>query len=337
MNNDPDQVEAVAKPSFWRRYGWSVLLVGCVCGVAVLCTPIVRDWWQGWFYSPEAEVVEMRAELDLTARGNRIFNATHPALEDSEVFNQVCNSHNADITLLGCYTEGKIYVYEIKEDQLRAANKVTMAHEFLHAVWERLSAWERNQVEGWLNEVYEGRKEWFDGELETYDDADRLEEIYARAGTKLEDLPDDLERHYAKYFRERVRIVAYYQEYEAPFLELRLKLEELVAQIEQAKIEIDRERAEYMDGVQQLDEKITWFNQCAATAGCFQSQAEFARQRSELLAERTSLEEVRTRLNEKIIDNNTKIEEYRAIQQSLGRLNDAMNSNIELLEEAQDI
>ena len=131
--------------------------------------------------------------------------------------------------------------------------------------------------------------------------------------------------------------MAYYQEYEAPFLELRLKLEELVAQIEQAKIEIDRERAEYMDGVQQLDEKITRFNQCAATAGCFQSQAEFARQRSELLAERKSLEEVRTRLNEKIIDNNTKIEEYRAIQHSLGRLNDAMNSNIELLEEAQDI
>ncbi len=337
MNNDADRAEVAAKPSFWRRYGWSVLLVACVCGVAVLCMPILRDWWQGWFYSPAEEVMLVRDELNLTSRGMRIFNASHPSLEDSEKFNQVCNSHNADISLLGCYTEGKIYVYEIKEEQLRAANKVTMAHEFLHAVWERLPGWERSKVERWLGEVYNERREWFDEELETYDETDRLEEVYARAGTKLETLPEDLEQHYAKYFRERGQIVAYYQEYEMPFLELKLQLQEAVAQIEQTKTEIDQEREKYLAGVQELDEKITQFNHCAAIAGCFRSESEFARRRSELLTERTGLEEVRTKLNEKIIDNNTKIEEYRKMQQSLGRLNDAMNSNVELVEEAQGI
>jgi len=335
MNDETDQ--EVVRRLGWRRRGWIVLLAVVLTIGAMFCLPVARDLWRGWMYQPTAEVVEMRENLDLTSKGERIFNAVHPTLEESEVFNQVCNSHNVDISLLGCYTEGKIYVYEIQEEQLATANKVTMAHELLHAAWERMYSWERDQVQTWLEEVYNERREWFDGELETYNESDRIEEIYARAGTKLEELPSDLENHYAKYFRDRAKIVTYYREYEMPFLELKLRLEELVAEVEKTKAEIDQERDEYMAGVNKLDEEISEFNNCAGTVGCFASQTEFARRRNNLLAERTVLEEKRVALNQKITENNARIEEYRKIQQSLGRLNDAMNSNVELVEETQGI
>lgn len=78
-----------------------------------------------------------------------------------------------------------------------------------------------------------------------------------------------------------------------------------------------------------LDKRIDIFNECADRAGCFQSQAEFMRQRNELLAEKEELERMRTGLNTKITENNQRIVVYREKQAALGKLGDALNSNIE--------
>lgn len=172
----------------------------------------------------------------------------------------------------------------------------------------------------------------FDDELEIYDDADRIEEMYTRAGTKLAELPAELEQHYAKYFRNRAVIVQFYQDYEAPFLVLQLEMEELAEQINVIGEQIEAERKTYMQDLEDLDARIDKFNTCAETAGCFTTEAEFARQRQALLAERTNLENVRADLNAKIAENNQRIQDYRERQLQLGELNDAMNSNIELME-----
>ena len=209
---------------------------------------------------------------------------------------------------------------------------MTAAHELLHAVWERMGESERRQVSGWLDQVYNERREWFEGELEVYDAEDRREEIYARAGTKLADLPDELENHYAKYFQNRAVIVQFYQDYEAPSLALQLEMEELFDQIQAVSEEVELGRETYLRDLEKLDAKIDQFNACAETAGCFVSQAEFTRQRQALLAEREHLEAVRAELNGKIAQNNQRIQDYRERQLQLGELNNAMNSNIELLE-----
>lgn len=324
MNNKPK--------SFWQRYAWAGVVVLCLATYVVLQSSWLMDTLKAWGYEPAEKVVAIESDLQLTAAGRRIFAATRPTVEGSREFNEHCDSHDAEISLLGCYIDGRIYIYEIELAQLASANKVTAAHELLHAVWERMGESERRQVSGWLDQVYNERREWFEGELEVYDAEDRREEIYARAGTKLADLPDELENHYAKYFQNRAVIVQFYQDYEAPFLALQLEMEELFDQIQAVSEEVELGRETYLRDLEKLDAKIDQFNACAETAGCFASQAEFTRQRQALLAEREHLEAVRAELNGKIAQNNQRIQDYRERQLQLGELNNAMNSNIELLE-----
>lgn len=323
----------MSKPkTFWQKYCWVAVVALCVATYAVLQLPWLLDTLKGFGYEPTENVARLEADLELTASGRRIFAATRPTVEGSAEFNEHCQSYDAEVSLLGCYTDGRIYIYEITLAQLASANKVTAAHELLHAVWERMSTSERRQVSEWLQQVYRERSEWFDDELEVYDEDERIEEMYTRAGTKLADLPEELEKHYAKYFQNRAQIVQYYQDYEAPFLALQLEMEELAEKIETTAQEIDRERAEYLTDVSNLDVRIDQFNLCAETVGCFSTEAEFNQRRNALVAERTNLENVRTALNAKIAENNQRVEDYLERQAELGRLSQAMNSNIQLVE-----
>lgn len=317
------------KKSFWQTNYWIAIVVVVIVSGWVMRQPIVWDFWMGLGYEPSLQAGEIRDDLDLTDKGRRIFAATRPEVEASENFNEHCDSYDTDISLLGCYTEGRIYVYDITMEEIAASKKVTMAHELLHAVWERMGEWERSGVEELLNEVYQENREWFDEELEPYDDDEWIEEIYTRAATKLEDLPEELEKHYAKIFRNREKVVEFYQEYEAPFVRLREEIEELEEKIENMRREIEWDKTMYAEDVEELDAKIDRFNACADTAGCFNSQAEFTRQRNALVAEKEKLETRRSELNEKIAENNQRIVDYREKQATLGKLGDAMNSNIE--------
>lgn len=317
------------KKSFWQTNYWIAIVVVVIVSGWVMRQPIVWDFWMGLGYEPSLQAGEIRDDLDLTDKGKRIFAATRPEVEESENFNEHCDSHDTDISLLGCYTEGRIYVYDITVNEIEAAKKVTMAHELLHAVWERMSEWERGDVEGMLEEVYTLNRAWFEEELAAYPEDEWMEEVYTRAGTKLEELPEELEAHYAKIFKDRKKIVGFYQEYEAPFVRLREEIEELEEKIEEARREIEWEKVVYVEGVSELDVKIDRFNACAEEAGCFSSQAEFTRQRNALVAEKERLETMRTELNEKIAENNQRIVDYRDKQTALGKLGDAMNSNIE--------
>lgn len=328
MNNPEER----PRKSFLQKYYgvfvgiFAALLIWTVCGNSL------QDFWLGLGYEPSSKEVAIRDDLELTGRGERIFNATKMQLEDSNSFNQHCESHSKEISLLGCYTDGKIYVYEITNQQLIAANRVTAAHELLHAAWERMNFWERDELEDLLEAVYRENQDWFEKELEYYDEAERLEEVYTRAGTKLSDLPEELEEHYAKFFRNRGKIVQFYQEYEAPFLVLQLELEELAEKIEQVSKEIEAEREVYYNEVEALNQEIMAFNNCAGVAGCFSSEGEFTARRKAIVTRQEQIEASREKLNQKITENNERIVTYRERQAELGDLNDAMNSNIELIE-----
>lgn len=325
----------VRKKSFWQTNYWIIIVVVVTLSGWAIRQPIIQDFWLGLGYEPNEKTAEIQDELELTSRGKRIFAATQPTVEANVEFNEHCNSHDVDISLLGCYTDGKIYVYDITLEQIEAANKVTMAHELLHAVWERMYEWEKDDIVELLEKVYAENKEWFSEELEPYRESEWIEEMYTRAGTKLEDLPEELEKHYAKIFQNRQKIVEYYKTYEAPFVALQEEIEELEKRINEVGDEIERERKTYLMRIDTLDMEIDSFNRCADIAGCFRSEAEFSRKRNALLAEREALEQMRGELNAKITENNKRIEEYREKQGALGELSDAMNSNVELIKERE--
>lgn len=299
----------------------------------VLTSGLVSDWWRTLWYRPTAMVSAIEDELELTTKGWRIFASTQPVVEASEDFNYHCHSYDDEVSVIGCYVGGRIYIYEITLNELEAANTVTAAHELLHAAWERLPNLTKKRLTPILEQVYRGHREWFDEELETYDDDERIEEIYTRAGTKLAELPEKLERHYAEYFRNRQQIVAYYEAYEQPFKVLQDELDELETRILAEKAQLATERRQYEQRLMILDTKIDQFNACAEQAGCFQTDAEFQSQRQVLAGTQQELEKVRDDLNERISENNDRIAEYAEKSLQLGELHNSMNSNLTKAEE----
>ncbi len=323
------------KKSFWQSKAWFLLATVIIVVGWASQQVVVQDFWRGMGYKPEGKMQEIEAALELTGRGRQIFAASWPAIGPNVEFNDHCNSHNGDVSLLGCYTGGRIYVYEVELEELETGNIVTTAHELLHAVWERMSERERGEVRGWLDKLYAEKKEWFDKELEVYTEGERVEEMYARVGTKLAELPEEAEANYSKFFQNRGRIVEYYERYEAPFLELKAEMEELLLKIENVRAEIDQGKEEYSAKVKELEGKIETFNRCAETVGCFRNEVEFSARRQALVAETGALDGLREELNKEIEENNRRIDQYRELQAGLGRLNDAVNSNIELIEKTR--
>lgn len=290
--------------------------------------PLVQDTWRGLWYEPDEKVQAIEDDLELTGTGKRIFAATHPALEDKDSFNEHCESYNREVSLLGCYVDGEIHVYEVTRENLTDSNKVTMAHELLHAAWERTNANEKEEIKELLEGVRQENEEWFEEELKAYTDESKMEEIWTRAGTKLRDLPEELEKAYGKYFQDRARIVGFYESYQAPFKELQARNEKLKTEILTTKDQIATEREGYLAAMAELDMAIDSFNACADETGCF-TTSEFQRERERLVTERERLEQVREELNARIDENNAKVVEYQENQLALGELVDAMNSKVE--------
>ncbi len=324
--------QAIEKERRGAEKFWTVFAIVAVVGACfAVQQPVVQDIWKGWGYEPSAEMAAIQESLILTGTGERIFKATQPALEDKTAFNEHCETRDDDISLLGCYTNGRIYVYGIQNEELKLANNVTTAHELLHAAWERMGERERAEVSDLLRQVQAENAEWFREELEAYEDTEKLEEVYTRAATKLRNLPEKLEEHYRKYFAERQKIVEYHEKYQEPFNKLQKELQELETKIMTESEAIKARRTEYDAKLAALDGQIDEFNRCANAAGCFTSEAEFNRRRGNLLAEQSEVEEMRSSINQQIDDNNARIEQYNTLQGEMGELNDAMNSHTEKL------
>jgi len=309
----------------------AIIILFMTLGWVVLSSWPVQDFWHSLGYEPTAAVQEIYDELELTEQGRSIFKGVRPVLEGSEPFNAHCDSHDLEVALLGCYAGGQIYVYEITNSELVDANKVTMAHELLHAAWLRMNDRERQRVIELMDQVAEANtEEWQKEELEAYAEKEPevlIEEKYTRIGTKVRDLPEELEQHYAKYFQNRTKIVGFYENYQAPFKKLRTETDQLESEILAERETISTDRARYETELGNLNQAIQKFNHCADTAGCFTSDASFQIQKSALTARQTSLENERVTLNDRIDQTNAKLIKYQQNLRTLGELNDAMNSN----------
>ncbi len=302
----------------------SLVLLGVY---AVAQTTLVRDTLKSMQYQESDEIRTLRQDLALTSKGRRIFLATQPALESATSFNEHCQNEKMEVALLGCYVNDRIYIYEVTREDLKDSNKVTAAHELLHAAWKRMNNGEREKVKGWLEEVSQQQAEWAAEELRLYADEAKLEELYTRVGTKLREIPNGLEEHYKEYFEDRLVIVDFYENYQAPFDKLKQKNEEIKEELDKLQEELAQGQKAYQTRISALEQAIEEFNACAAQAGCFVDEADFRAKRAQLEAERVSLDEMRESLNKEIERNNNLVEEYKMNQKDLGELGDALNSH----------
>ena len=305
--------------------GVLVIAVLAMLGVWLANSQGVRDYLLAMGYEPSGEVAEIEKNLDLTDTAKGVFNASRPELEGRDDFNYYCSSHDDKVSVLGCYAGGKIYLYDIEASELNGVKESTLAHELLHAVWARLSEAEKTDLSGPLMKLYNENAD-LSKDLEIYDEKNRLDELHSRAATQIVDLPNELETHYAKYFKNQDAVVKYYQQYNSKFEALNNELKRLENEMAGINDEIERKTDEYKTRSGALNKEIEGFNDCANTAGCF-SASEFYSKRAELVAEQEAVASLYDEIDALVKSYNAKVSEYNNNILRTQNLQNSMNSN----------
>jgi len=217
----------------------AVLLVTLLLGLwAFNNTREIRDWWTLRFYDPPAEIANLADRSYLSNDGRRLFYASQPEINSRDDFNLNCPFIDRSL-VLGCYSHDRIYVFKVEDDRLAGIEEVTAAHELLHAVYARLSSGERERLNRLTDEALKTvDNERFLKAVEGYreDDPGALpNELHSLLGSEIRSLPVELEEHYAKYFTDRLQLVALAESYEEVFTMINDRLAGLESQLTQLR------------------------------------------------------------------------------------------------------
>jgi hypothetical protein len=207
----------------------------------------VQDSFAARGYQRSELVNSAAQDLSLTKYGNQLVNASRTEILDANNFNLACdnNGEKEDSYLLGCYWNRRIYVYDIKNDDLVGADEVTLAHEVLHAGYERLSSSQRAKINKLIKEQLEAGVDEISSEhLDVYRNQNLpddlfLDEAHAILGTEQLNLSPELSEYYSKYFQDRSRVVKLNSSYAKVFKDIENQLSQYKTQLDQYSAELD--------------------------------------------------------------------------------------------------
>lgn len=289
----------------------------------------VQDLVDVWRYQPSSEVAALGSAITLTPKGEFIFYASHPEINEADDFNANCPQREVNNPILGCYDGRFIYVYNVAEIDLAGIQEVTAAHELLHAVWLRMSTADRERVGQLLTQAYNEMTDTSFRERMAYYERNEpgqlVNELHSIIGTEYATLSPELEAHYAQYMDDRSRVVAYHQQYASVFASLQAQVSTLYTQLTTLGKSIDAERSAYVSQSAQLTTDIESFN-TRASQGAFSTQAQFYSERSALLQRSATLEAQRQSLNSEIAVYNQTYQEYQNVAGRIQQLNSSINS-----------
>jgi len=282
----------------------------------------IADFVAAQQFEPNAALQGVMDKLALSADGDLIFQASQPTLESSQLFSEQCAAviHRESDKVVGCFTGQRIHLFEVTDERLNGMVEVTAAHELLHAAYARLSDAERQQLNTELWSEYE-RLSASQPELvermkvyaDLSDDA-FVNELHSVLGTEVDDLSDALERHYARYFSDRSRVLALFESYSSAFRAIDSERTALTEELQAMGTEIDQRGAAYEQALAAYNEDVSSLiarnerYEFSSNPGLFYSL------RDELNQRRGSLEQERNALN-------TLVDEFNAKRARLLELN----------------
>lgn len=306
----------------------SVLVFG-FAGWLFLNRQYAMDQVSVWAYDAPASVKVIEERVGFSNKGAFYFRATQPEVAEAETFNQDCPRQEPGSPILGCYNEGRIYIYDISNDQLDGIEEVTAAHEMLHAVWERMSSSEQQRVGSLLRAAY--------GKLADPDLKERMDyyartepgefenELHSIIGTEVPTVGSELEQYYAQYFTDRQKILELHAKYDTVFKSFYARSEALYAELNALAKSVESRTTQYNTDIAQLSADIDAFN-ARANNGGFTSAAQFNSERAALVARSNQLESDRDVINAEISSYNTKYEEYQSLSVQIEALNSSIDS-----------
>ncbi len=293
------------------------------------------DFIKAGLYQPNEEMSDLISNLELTSRGERILKATKPSLDSKELFNEKCDSHKAEIYVLGCYLTGddQIHLYDVDETELSGVKESTAAHELLHAVYLRLPFWEKDSLNQKLQSVYDSLAEDDDikTSLKLYSDNDFYDELHSRLGTEIKDLPYELEKHYEAIFKNQDMVVDYYEKYSGTFKKYEKETEALGKRLETMQTEIDEEERRLAELSKDLNKRIENYNS-RVSSHSYTDVRTIRAEGDSLQAEVNSINAAYDALNQKIDEYNNLIVEYNNSVIRTNQIFNSINSNSEQFE-----
>jgi hypothetical protein len=305
-----------------------LLLAGA--GFLLMNQQYVRDQVSVWNYTPTSSVAAISTRVDFSEQGKFYFYTTHPEIDGSEEFNADCPRQEVGNPILGCYSAGRIFIYDVTNPDLDGIEEVTAAHEMLHSAWERMSADDQAKIGLLLRADYQRIQE--DTELKNrMDYYQRTEpgqfenELHSILGTEVAGLQPELEMYYKKYFNDRQKVIALHDKYDTLFKEVKAKSDALYNELTDLGKSIDARSTQYEADSGQLSAAIQSFNQ-RATNGEFSSISQFDTERAALVARTNKLDAERRSITAEIATYNTKYESYQKLASQIEVLNTSIDS-----------
>lgn len=290
----------------------------------------IQDWLTVQNFTPSSQMKDIVERTKLTDKGEFYLYASRGELNEKSAFNTHCSRRIEKTAVLGCYANGRIYIYNIADERLDGVREVTTAHEMLHAAYDRLSQDEKNRV----NRLIESQTATINDDkladrlalYEQTEPGERLNELHSIIGTEITDISPELRSYYEQYFEDRNAIVALSNAYDSVFRNLESQQQELIAELETSAQSINQAMEQYKDDSTQLAADIQSFNN-RAQSGDFESQVEFTRERAALLTQQTQLESDRAAINERIEQFNSQKAELEKVNITAQELQRSIDSN----------
>ncbi len=253
-----------------RKLSWGLARAAVVVLLAVAIIMVwtqrqfIHDWYVVQSYQPTQEVEAIADRLALTDKGKFLLRSGTPALYQAHEFNEWCERREPTGAILGCYANGRIYLFAIANKELYGIKEVTAAHEMLHAAWERLSDAEHQRLGGLLDAAYQKVKtSELEARIAYYERTTPTEvhnELHSILGTEATMLSPELEQYYSRYFHERGTVVALHESYSNVFRAIEERTEKLHADVERASASINADVAAYNSAMTQLNAAIAAHN-----------------------------------------------------------------------------
>ena len=308
----------------------TIILV-VTAALAVANKQLVIDQITVWQYKPSSKITNLSVRTGMNGYGKFLYYASQPKLDGTQLFNSECNLKENATAVLGCYTNGHIYIYDVTDPQLDGIREVTAAHETMHAAYERLSGSEKIKVDGMIEAEYEKIKNNPDivSAMEYYaknEPSEKDNELHSIIATEIKDLPIDLENYYGKYFSNRQKVVNLYANYIDVFNKLSNQAKAIAAQMDTLSSDITAKTAQYNTDVANLNVDVETFNQRANSGNM--SSYQFYTERAALINRSNMIEAMRNNINSEINTYSQLLDQYNSLAAQSKKLYNSINSTL---------
>ena len=329
--------ESTLRPNRKNTHIYAIAIIGFVMIILGLLVVNFRQQIldELWFiqYKPTVEIASLADRSGMSGTGKYLFYASKPVLDGTQTFNSLCGTQETTASILGCYSDYKIYLYDVADTRLDGIREVTAAHEMLHAVYIRMSADEKKEIDALIEAEYAKLSDNTEiSELVAYfaksEPGQRDNELHSIIGTKIASLGPELEAHYKKYFSDRQKVVDLNAKYSAVFQSITDQAAALAAELNTLSAKISAESSQYNAALATLNSDIATFNEMANSEDSFASLSQFYKQRDLLTSRVNNLATTRTIINDDINSFNKKLAEYNSLATESEKLYDSINSTL---------